>query len=332
MKICQMTERSPEDSQVQRAVPPDIQQVRTDGSLEHGGDGSRNEAGPVACSICSYKQIPPANLSPVVHRHFSSLFLRKITGVEQSGAVHLCPSCKREHLPYPEHRLSVVVSDCSLHQYFAPTGYVETLQYGGDINHIDYLTIPGARISALINAFRIEYLADPLPRNIDVLLVAGYNDLVEGYARDYIIEKIYNFADLVLQSQNQSYPGGRNTFAAATLYYPPQLAWMPDNGPFPYDGYTNNREKIDWLNQEIKRLNAANQVRFPPCFHTFGVRTCTRKRVDRYGHVSMRVSKSHRWEHWREQDPQNMLHLNTERRFKMGQALNNYFRFNVPSL
>ena len=323
-----MTERHSTDFQVRRPDPSVIPQDRDAGSLENGDP--RNETGPAGCSICSFKQIPPANLGPVFHRHFSSLFLRKVTGVELSGAVHLCPSCKKEHIPYPEDRLSIVVADSSLHQFFAPTGYVETLQYAGDETHIDYLTIPGARISALINAFLLEYLTNPLPKNMDVVLVAGYNDLVEGYARDYIIEKIYNFADLVLQNQNPSCPEGRNTFAAATLYYPPQVAWMPDNGPFPHEDYTNNREKIDWINQEIKKLNTTNQVKFAPCFHTYGVRTCTRKKVDRYGQISMRVTKSHRWEHWHEQEPQNMLHLNTERRFKMGHALNNYFKFNIP--
>ena len=163
---------------------------------------------------------------------------------------------------------------------------------------------------------------------MNVVLVAGYYDLAEGYARDYIIEKMYTFAGLVTNSTVN--PEGRNTVTIASLLYPPQLAWLPDNGPFPHKEYVNNKDKIDWLNQEIKKLNGKLGVRFPPCFHTYGVRTSTKKRVDRYGQVHLRSVKSHRWEHWREIEPQNMLHLSTERRFKMGEALNRYFRFNDP--
>ena len=280
------------------------------------------------CLICSYRQTSSNSRRPVYHNHFSSLYLRRLTGAEQSNADHLCPSCKKEHPPYPESRLSVVVSDDTLHQYFAPSGYIDTLQYRGDDHHIDYLTIPGARISALIEAFRIQYIVNPPPKNIDVVLVAGYNDILEGYARDYIIEKIYNFADIVMNSSPT--PEGKNTFVAVTLLYPPQLAWLPDNGPFPTENYVNNKEKIDWINQEIRNLNAANNIKFPPCFHTYGVRTKTRKRVDQYGQVTMRTIKSHRWEHWLESEPENMMHLTAERRFKLGEALNNYFRFNNP--
>ena len=74
-----------------------------------------------------------------------------------------------------------------------------------------------------------------------MVLVAGYNDILEGYARDYIIEKIYNFADIVMNSSPT--PEGINTFVAVTLLYPPQLAWLPDNGPFPTQNYVDNKKK-----------------------------------------------------------------------------------------
>ena len=60
-----------------------------------------------------------------------------------------------------------------------------------------------------------------------------------------------------------------NTFAVSTLMLPPQLAWFPDNGEFPYPGYVNQKEKIDWLNQEIHALNVANQVPLYVGFHTY---------------------------------------------------------------
>ena len=320
-----MNERPSDRAQTRRASPSSNFISR---EARHSERNMRERSGSGECSICSFKPNPPHKRGPVYHNHYSSLFLRKLTGVEFSSASALCPSCKKEHVPYPEKRLNIVVSDSTLHQYFAPSGYIETLQYDGDTQHIDYLTIPGARISALINAFKIEYADNPLPVNLDVVLVAGYSDIVEGYARDYILDKMYAFADLITSIPTIS--DGRHTVTIASLMYPPQLAWFPNNGPLPYEGYKNNKDKIDWINQEIKKLNMKLEVKFPPCFHTYGVRTSNKKRFDRYGQLYTRAVKSHRWEHWHEPEPRNMLHLCTERRFKMGAALNNYFRFNDP--
>ena len=62
-------------------------------------------------------------------------------------------------------------------------------------------------------------------------------------------------------------------------------------------------------------------------FHTYGVRKATRQVKDDYGRqvVDQYVTRSHRWEHWREDHPARMLHMKDHRRFKMGIALNNYF-------
>ena len=67
------------------------------------------------CSICS-----PYSTIPIFHPHFSSLFLRQITGVEFSGARQLCCSCMSHHVPYPEERNKIVLSDSTIHQFFSP--------------------------------------------------------------------------------------------------------------------------------------------------------------------------------------------------------------------
>ena len=88
-------------------------------------------------------------------------------------------------------------------------------------------------------------------------------------------------------------------------------------------------EKIDWLNGAINALNIENNVPNYPAFHTYGVRTNTIKKVDLYGNITMTKYKVHRWEHWREQEKGNMLHLRDDRRFKMAAAINNYFSHNT---
>ena len=295
---------------------------------------NREEFGsnPRRCSICSFQQRRPEERVPIYHRHFSSLFLRTISGVNDNTP-YLCPSCMRSHAPYSDDRIRIVVSDSSLHQFFAPSGYVDTLQYRGDSVHIDYLTIAGADIGTLIDAFRLEYLDNPPSQKpLDVVMVAGYEDLVEGHPRGYIIHQFHTFAHMIMEETRERNlsPREANSVAIASLAYPPQLAWLPDNGPLPYSGYYNNWDKITWLNEQIARLNTAYLARFPPKFHTYGIRTATRTWRDKFGQISTRVTKSHRWEHWQGTDPASMLHLTYERRFKMGIALNNYFLHSQP--
>ena len=116
----------------------------------------------------------------------------------------------------------------------------------------------------------------------------------------------------------------KNTIAIATLMYPPQLAWFSHNGRIPYPEYVNQKEKIDWLNSEIRILNAQNEVFVYPGFHTYCVRKVTRNWYDRNGKLHQTPAKSHRWEHWREAEPGRMLHLRNNRRFKMGAALSRF--------
>ena len=281
------------------------------------------------CSICSFLQRSSSPV-PIYNRHFSSLYHRQITGAEDSEGTYLCPSCMAPHMPYPDQRLKIVVSDSMMHQFFAPPGYTQT--YSGDNIHVDYLTIASADIRTLTDAFRLEYIDfPPTSRPMDVVLVAGYENLVEGHSRDQIIEEYDAFARLIkggagdLRQDNET----PHTVAITSLAYPPKLAWMRDDGPYPSNAYVNRKEKIDWINGEIARLNRTYLAVNPPCIHTFGIRTTTTPIVNRYGRMALYRSKRHRWESWVGQDRAEMLFLRPDKVFKIGMAINNYFRFNT---
>ena len=190
--------------------------------------------------------------------------------------------------------------------------------------NLDYLTIGGGDLESLTNAFRLDYYDRTDGRPLDVCVVAGYNDLIKVYCREYILYKLKKLATTVLQAIP-----GPNTVAISTFLYPPQLSWFADNGPVPYPGYINHRENIDWLNNEIHVLNTSNNVPLYAGFHTYGVKKATRNHTNQYGQVYQRVIKAHRWEHRRETEPLRMLHLRDNRRFKMGTGLNKYFIVNT---
>ena len=223
------------------------------------------------CGICSYRQPLPRAQIPVYHQHFSSLrLLMDILQVEDSDIGFYCISCKSRHRPYTEDRLKVIVSGSTLHNFFAQLNPSPT-EYEGDLVHVDYITIEGGLIPELHQAYRHDYVDIPPRKPVDVVVVAGYHDILEGFARDAIMEQLREFSDTVLAANNNQPDNLRNTFTVPSMMYPPKYCWFRDNGPEPFQ-YSNQKEKVDWINREIHWLNLDNNVPIYPGFHTYGTR------------------------------------------------------------
>ena len=274
------------------------------------------------CSICSFTQKYPIQKIPVHHSHFSSVNLRELQDVETNRKESYCLSCKSLHAPYADERLKVLISDSTLHEFFAPRNYTATV-YEGDRIHIDYVTILNGTLPELLHAFRLDYESVPRPKPLDVCLVAGYADLYQEHSREYIWRGFRYFADTVLRMKPPSDSDAKNTFAVSSLMYPPRVAWFSDDGPSP-SNYVNMKEKIDWLNYKIDGLNIENDAAYYPCFHTYGTRKGS-KLVTENGQVKKREFRCHRWDHWQEPVRHMKATLKPERLFKMGMAVNNYF-------
>ena len=275
-----------------------------------------------SCGICSFNQPFQRERIPVYHQHFSSLRLRMdILQVEDSGVGFYCPSCKSRHRPYIDDRLKVVVSGSTLHNFFAPLD-PNSPEYEGDLLHADYITINGGLLPDLHHAYIHDYVDIPPRKPVDVVVVAGYQEIMEGYARDSIMNQFREFSRTVLAPNQASET--RHTFAIASLCYPPKLCWFRDDGPEPYQ-YTNQKEKVDWINSEIHQLNLANNIPVYPGFHTYGVRVDSKFQMYNGERRIYLRTRSHRWEHWVEGPRREKFTLRTDRLFKMGKAINNYF-------
>ena len=190
--------------------------------------------------------------------------------------------------------------------------------------HVDYITIPGAKIDTLTNAFILDYVDKPHSRALDVVLVAGYNDLISGCTKQQLMDRFYRFTTTVMNAVTDNTQES-NTVAVGDIMYAPQLTWFADNGPLPSNHQGNMIDQVEWLNQAILALNLHNGITEYHRLYKYGIRNYTRKRVDLYGAEQHQRIKMHRFEHWREQDPTRMLHLTNEQRYKMGAAINNYF-------
>ena len=206
-----------------------------------------------------------------------------------------------------------------MHNFFAPPAANNTT-YKGDTLHSDYLTISGATLETLFHAFQLEYSHHTKP--MDVVVVAGYNNLLRNQSREVIFDLIKKFGEYVRQLPNED--NSCNTVTVCTLLYPPQLAWFSDNGPEP-ENYVNQKEKINWINGKIDGLNLEHGMGHYVGVHKYGVRVRTKKWLDWYGRQQVQHIKQHRWEQWREVNKNNMMHLTNERRFVLGRAVNEYF-------
>ena len=216
----------------------------------------------------------------------------------------------------------MVVSDI-LHEFFAPPGYTR-FNYTGDTMHVDYVTIAGATLPDLYHAFRLDYELIAHTKPLDVVLVAGYSDLEQGYGRDFIYKGYQEFTETVLSIGRQRNPNTANTVAVASLMYQPKLSWFSDNGPEPYN-YHNQISKIEYINHKIHQLNINNNAKFYLGFHSYGTRKVTDTYTDITGQQQKQHYRSHRWEHWQETLRRDKVTLRLDRKFKMGNALNNYF-------
>lgn len=304
---------------------------RRDGGSGIGSNSSDRHVSPLTshedsseprCLICSFNQPYPSDPIPIYHRHFSSTNLRELLGVEESGAGYFCPSCKSRHRPYIDERLKVVVSDTTLHEVFAISdtrhGY-----YEGDLLHADYLTIANGTLPELLHAFKQEYIVKPRPKPLDVVLVAGYSDILKDYSREFIHWGLSEFARSVLGEGATKTP---HSFTIASMMYPPSHCWFEDDGPTPYR-YVNKIDKFDWLNKKIHEINLHNNAPAYPCFHSYGTRKTVEKVVKDDGTTTDHHIRVHRWEHWAEYARREKFTLRIDRKFKLAKAVNNYFVF-----
>ena len=149
---------------------------------------------PLKVPIFLLLQAPLSIRCKIYHRHFSSIRLMEMLCAEGTTKSYLCPSCISRHKLYLEERVKIVVSDSTLHQFFAPPNSEDNNAYKGDTMHTGYITIPGGCIDELFNAFSLDQKLLPAAKPIDCVLVMGYNDLVKGHSKHFIMNTFEVFS------------------------------------------------------------------------------------------------------------------------------------------
>ena len=239
-------------------------------------------------------------------------------GVENArfNRSYFCPTCQVSHPAKLQYGLDICVSSSELHAFHQPRE--EGVFCPPDSSHVDWLTIPGAKIEDLLFAWRLDYHREPRPMR--VLLVAGLNDLIKGGNQESVQREIERFK-INVDHQNRYHPDKENSFSVATILNPPKLVWFPDNGPAP-PGHHNRLVELAEINGWISDFNQSNCKEAVPRFQTWGVRSSYKVLQD----GSKWDFKTHRWNEWRQTEPDDdKLHLADKMRVKMGKSVVKYF-------
>ena len=266
------------------------------------------------CELCSFKQQYPEIKAKIFHEHESSRHERVLMGIEDSTENKPCSSCKSTHPPYPdvEGRIKLIVTDYLLHKFYA------SANYPGDQVHTDYISIKDGITRDLHRAVMLE--VGSVAKPLDVVIACGYNDLIKGHDRDYIIEGLTAFSKEILDLKTKHNLESSNTVAICTLVYPPALASFislkKDNGT-----KFARKLKIYWINEQIHELNKKNNCPYYPRLHTFGVKKNTRRTYDELGRPVILNHKVHRMKEW---DGETELELQENVRFEISRKISGY--------
>ena len=143
------------------------------------------------CNICSYRQLHREDIGPVYHDHFSSREFRIKQGLEwsESNLEYPCPTCHLDHALRPETGLNICVSGSELHGFHQPIS--PEVICPPDRFHVDWISIPGEGLSALEEAWSLDFKRSKRPMR--VLIVAGVDDLLNGSSFSDITTSILSF-------------------------------------------------------------------------------------------------------------------------------------------
>ena len=173
------------------------------------------------CDTCSEQEILGYKTQDIFHHHYSTKLVRDCSGTGEKN-VYFCEPCKSVHptVSNVQERLKICVTSAELHKYWE----TETVPFSGGLPfngtqiHVDYLSIPGARLNELTAAWEIEYFDEPRP--MDVILVAGIGNVMKGHEVDSIMRSFKHFIELVEWQGTRFHPNVKNTCGIATYVLP----------------------------------------------------------------------------------------------------------------
>ena len=174
-------------------------------------------------------------------------------------------------------------------------------------------SIVGGRIRDMTRALIMLYLHHP--ERLEIILVAGLNNIGESQSADEIVDELKELKEAVqLHSETHSH-NPPSVVSISTLMYTPKFCSLhvPDSivDWKPPLGFDNKKEVVEAANKAIMAMNKESSVNFLN-LHYEGIRIDKKsgKKMHRH-HTSTPI--------WRESDVRRKLHLTTSFKVKIVQ-------------
>ena len=249
-----------------------------------------NVYGDRLCTICS------DTTHRVHHHHVSSQMIREFASKYQKGYLFGCIMCKqRESTVRPSTR-KIILTSSTLYNVWK----FEELKLP---IHIEIESIVGGRFRDLTRALIMTYLR--YPERLEIIVVAGLNNIGESQPAGEIIEEIKELKDAVSAHSVLHGHSEQSIVSISTILYAPKFCALdvPDSAPDwkPPPGFANKREAIEAVNKVIAEMNHADSINYLN-LHYEGIRKCKRTGKTLHRHNTLNPI-------WRESEVRKKLHL-----------------------
>ena len=254
----------------------------------------------INCKICLQRK------TQIRHRHHSTMFARNAMRKADQPYME-CVSCKVWHnTEIKGDRYKILVTSSTLHDaWLQPTVR--------NLFHVDLISICGGTMRqgrlSLMDAYGLQ------PKALDIIVAMGLND-VRKIEPSVFKEQLDAYIGNI--EGHEAFYNVRDTIGFAKMPHVPCMAWLPGDGPFPHQNYRNYLLKVNTFNRIITDVNSrSGKCENVVSFENEGER---RTRLGQSQHV---------WKSFREDKPEEMMHLTDYHRAKMYNRVIKYFDNNT---
>ena len=296
-------------------------------SSKSGRDRARPEPMDRACPMCSDSR------GTIRHYHYSSTEIRRMFLDQGTQTTYPCPICHElEPVVVPPMEVRrIVLADSTLHGVWNQT-------LPNNILHFDIDVIVGGKVRDLTRAFEKNY--QHIPNRMEIVVVAGLNNIGAGETADQIIREMEDLKHVVGEHSRRWNHNPPSYVVFCTLLFPPKFCSL--HLPASTGSDLANPEIAEWIPQpsfnnrylETRKLNDLIISK-----NKEGGQQLIPVRLD---YVGIKRFKSgvfqHRFDNkegataiWKEKEVFRKLHLTMENKVKVITNISNCFKGNVQS-
>ena len=269
------------------------------------------------CSLCTNTD------NSVYHHHWSTADLRTFAICYSETGTFMCPICHTmEPTLQPVHLTKRVIL-CSSTLY----GIWDQHSLPTITDHFEMECIVGARVRDLTRALERNYLY--LSSRLEIIVVAGINNVGEGQASEDIVNEMKELKKTVVEHSAEHNHNPPSYVSFSTLFFPPKFCSLnvPSDAPdlkewVPSPNFVNKLETIEQVNKAVKEMNQKDGLNWVN-LHLHGIK------------VFKSGTKQHKFDTrpgttqiWREKEVHRKLHFTMANKLKIITYINQCFKTN----